>query len=209
MTITRREFAKYSGVGALTLATAGSSLFLSSCNLEQDILNWIPTGEAALNSILTVLSANGILIPPGTTTIVNLIEVGFNDLVAAVKEYQSTTPPPVGALAKLKAAFQAVTDQFGNFVSSLSGTASKILAIVISIAQVVISTIGGFITQLPAAASALARLNPGNASVIASPVHRTRRSFKKAVNSTLDAGKAQGVIVPASAYLPVSLFEHL
>jgi phage-related protein len=202
----RREFIGHLGKGAAAVAILGTSVELAGCNVISDIQAWIPVGETALNSILSVLTANNIIISPAISTIVGLIETGFNDLVAAIQEYQSTTPPPVGVVAKIQAAIQAVADQFANFVSQLSGTAGKILTVVVAMAKVVISTIEGFVNQLPASARALAvRLTP---ELSTPPIHRTRRAFKKSWNAELDAASKVGVVCPKAAYLSVSFFEH-
>jgi hypothetical protein len=211
MQLTRREFAKkvtFTAVGArlAMLIATGSTIELAGCNIIDDIENWVPVGEAAVNSILAILTANGVPIAAGISAVVNVIETAFNDLIAAAKEYQSTTPPPVGTLAKIETIMQDISDQFSSFVSQLSGIAGTILTVVVALVKVVISTIGGFVSQLPTSARALAKLNSHQA-VSASPVHRTRRAFKKDWNATLESGKTQGVACPASAYLPVSFWE--
>ena len=100
----RRTFTRIASL-VLLLATSGISLFLAGCGVWTDILNWVPVGEAAINSILAVLTGNGVVITPAIQAIVQLIEAGFAALTAAIKEYQSTTPAPVGALAKVETAF--------------------------------------------------------------------------------------------------------
>jgi hypothetical protein len=213
MEMTRRKFV-VNAVGAsilARLAMAGgvgfAGLELSGCNLLTDIENWAPIGEDAINSIISLLTANGVPLPAGITVIVDLIEAGFNALVAAAKEYQSTVPPPQGALQKIQDAFQAISDQFASFVTQLSPIAGKILAIVVSVVKVVISTIGGFISKLPSSASLLAKVTV-NPSVSAAPVYRSIRAFKKAFNAQMDAAGYAGFNCPPSCYLKVSLFEH-
>jgi hypothetical protein len=210
----RRGFMKGAGYGLviLRLATLAGvttvALEDAGCNVFTDIENWVPVGETAVNSILSVLTANGILVTPAISGIVTLVEAGFNALIAAIKEYQSTTPPPVGALQKIQTAFQDISDQFSAFVGQLSGVAGKVLTVVVALVKVVISTIGGFVGELPAsAASVLAKVSM-NSAIATPPVHRTRRGFKKDFNSTLDAGAKQGVICPSGAYMHLSLLEH-
>ena len=51
------------------------------------------------------------------------------------------------------------------------------------------------------------RLGSGQAIPV-TPKARTRRAFKKDWNSQLDVGAKAGLMIPKTAYLPVSFFEH-
>lgn len=215
----RRQFLEVSGKGALGVAvltaTAGGATFLlSGCNVFTDIENWVPVGEAALNSILSVLTANGVLIAAPVQAIVSLIEAGFAALTAAIKEYQSTTPAPIGALAKIETAFKDIADNFTTFLQSL-GVSGGLLGIIVGLGQIIFSTIAGFMNQLPASSSLHRTVTIGSTMRVGSttapvtPKARTRRVFKKDMNSVLDGGKAIGVVIPPSAYLKVSFWEHL
>jgi len=198
----RRIFTKLASKTLLLMLTMGNALFLAGCSVWSDILNWIPVGEAALNSILALLSANGVAIAPALQAIVTLIETAFNDLTAAVKEYQSTTPPPAGALAKVQAAFKAITDQFSNFLSQL-GVSGGLLSVIAGIAQIVFSTIAGFVNQLPTtvALSQRSTVAVGSKSFPVVAKKRNVSQFKHDVNVVIDAGKAIGVNCPPNAYL--------
>lgn len=198
MRLSRRHLIKTS----ILVVAFGSTLFQTGCSLWQNILSFVPVGEAALNSILALLAANGVAVAPALQAIVQLIETAFNDLVAAVKEYESTTPPPAGALAKIQAAFKAITDNFSNFLQQL-GVSGGLLAVIAGIAQIIFSTIAGFVNQLPTTAQISQRSTVRVASkdfpVVAKK--RSASQFKHDVNSVLDAGKATGLNVPPTAYL--------
>lgn len=198
----RRRFAKIATKTLLLILTAGNALFLAGCSVWSDILAWIPIGEAALNSILALLSANGVAIGPALQAIVTLIETAFNDLTAAVKEYQSTTPPPVGALVKVQAAFKALTDQFSNFLAQL-GVSGGLLSVIAGIAQIVFSTIAAFVNQLPTTAQLTQRstVQVGSKSFPVVAKKRSVSQFKHDVNAVVDAGKAVGLNCPPNAYL--------
>lgn len=187
----------------------GSMLYLSAfmvaCSLWSDVLNWIPVGEAAVNSILAVLAGNGVAITPAIQQIVNLIEAGFNALTAAVKEYQSTTPPPVGALAKVQAAFKDIVDNFGTFLQSLT-VPNSILGIITGLAGIVLSTIGAFVNKLPQMAGAktamlASSIKINGTAVPVTPHQRSTGGFRHDFNAVLDAGVKVGANVPKSAYL--------
>lgn len=211
--IGRREFVTK---GAATAALLSASVSLAGCSVWTDIINWVPVGEASLNSILSILSSNGVVVAPAVQTIVSTIEAGFTALVAAVKEYQSATPPPVGALDKIHTAFNAILDNFSTFLKALN-VSGGLLGLITGLAQVVYSTIDAFLGEIPTAAAAITThaaaqraYSVGTAPpVVVVPVHRTRRAFKKDFNSMLDSGTKIGVNVPSSAYLKLTLLEHL
>lgn len=220
-TIGRRQFLEVSGKGALGTAmlaatAAGGGVMLAGCpifsNVFSDILNWVPVGEAAVDSVLAVLTANGVILPANLQTIIGLVKAGFTALTAAIKEYQSTTPPPVGALAKIQDAFKAVTDNFETFLASLS-VSGGLLGIITGLAQIVFSTIAAFMNQLPAS-SAMRGVVIGSAIKVAGnrvaivPKLRTRGRFKKDWNSILASAPPLGVTCPANAYLPLTFWEH-
>jgi len=217
--ITRREAIKRTALTAVGIRLAQGAALIgvveleAGCNVFNDILNWVPVGEEAVNSILAVLTSNGVLIAAPLQAIVTLIETAFTDLTAAVKEYQSTTPAPVGALAKIETAFKAVVDNFSSFLNQL-GVSGGLLGIITGLAQIVFSTITAFMNQLPASSSLKRTLVIGTTLRVAGastpivPKYRTRRAFKKDWNSTLGTAPKLGVICPASAYMKVSFFEH-
>jgi hypothetical protein len=221
MDLARRRFvqkAPLAALGLFTLRAAGYSLlsllsFGCTGGVFSNILNWIPVGEAAVNSILSVLSANGVIILPGLQTYISLIEAGFTALTAAVNEYQSTTPPPVGTLAKIETAFHDVVDNFKTFFASLN-VSGGLLAIIVGLAQVVLSTIAAFMNQLPAAATLRRTVAVGhvflvgNATATIVPKQRTRRAFKRDMNAVLDGGPSAGVVIPPSARLRLSFWER-
>jgi hypothetical protein len=213
MRFTRREFTGHLVGSAAALALGGATLSLEGCgNIWTNILNWIPVGEAALNSILSVLTANGVLIVPGLQAIVSLIEAGFAALTAAIKEYQATVPPPVGALAKIETAFADIVNNFKTFLASLNVNGG-LLAIIIGIGQVVLSTIAAFMGQLPAASSLKRtvllgdtfRVGVGMGTIV--PKSRTRGRFKRDVNAVLGGSASVGVACPQNAYLTLTFWE--
>src|ERR1019366_9170300 len=88
---------------------------------------------------------------PNVTIIITAIKAAFDDVTTAVQEYNSITPPPVGALAKVDAALGIVVTDFNNFLASINIQNSSVATVVIGLAEVVLTTISGFIAALPAA----------------------------------------------------------
>ena len=211
----RRKFIRRASMGTAILAIA-STIELEGCSISSvftDIANWVPVGEASLNSILAVLSSNGVPVPPGAQLIVNDIEAAFAAVLAAIKEYQSTTPAPVGALAKIQTALKAVVDQTTAFLAALVLPAGNILTLISSLAGIIFSTIAAFANQLPLSSGSVMasvhqfRLNGQEYKVVS--VHRTRRGFKRDWNSALDRASINGVDVPQAARMHLTFWEHL
>lgn len=217
----RREFighlTKGAAVAALYGAGAFSTLELEGCSAESiftDIKNWVPVGVSAFNAILAVLTGNGIIISPVVGVIENAIQAAFNAITAAVAEYQSTNPPPTGALQKVEAAIQAVTDQFGNFLAALSIPTAGIFTLVKNLVSVILSTIAAFAAKLPASlairfGSTMTSFRLNGQLVQVTPKERSRRRFKRDWNSVVESGKKEGAIAPPDAYLKLTFGEKL
>jgi hypothetical protein len=204
----RRTFAKTGTGFSLLLLSSGASFLIYGCNVYDDLYNWIGVGIASLNSMVTILKANGIIPAAG---IVNAILGALNAVRAAIDEYRSTVPAPVGALAKIETALNDAVSQFGTFLRSLSIPGFGLFSMIAALVDVILSTIAGFKNRLPPIAQKLnvtmqiAQLT-GKAVI---PKHRTIRVFKKDWNAVLDTGPSLDVTVPQSAYHSISFWEHL
>lgn len=209
--LTRRDFAKRSAASILVISASACAFEMEGCGVIDDIENWIPVGEATLNSIVAVLGANGITISPVITEAENVVNAALAALKAGVAEYNSTSPAPVGALAKVQGGFKAVTDAFQSFLSSLNIPGGSLLAEIVALVQIIFSTIAAFQNQLPSSNSVMLgnTVRMGNTMITYTPKHRTRRRYKHDYNSQLDAGKKIGVNIPQQAYMKLSLMEHL
>lgn len=154
---------------------------MTGCNVFDDIENWIPVGEAAFEGIITLLKGAG-LVDPIITGLVGTILTSFNDLLAAVKAYEAINPPPVGALAKIQAIFSLIISNFENLLGQISS--NPIVSTVIGLAQIILSTIAGFVNKLPANSSVTLSntFKVSNQTVSYIPQYRTIGAFKKAYN---------------------------
>lgn len=210
----RRDFVKRTGTGfALAVLTSGVSLTLTGCNVYDDIYNWIGVAVASLNSIVTVLKANGIIPAAG---IVNAILGALNAVREAINEYRSVTPTPVGIVAKIELALKDAVDQFSVFLKSLNISGFGLFSMIAALVQIILSTIAGFLNRLPASTSINTAQHMNTVMQIAQrtgfavvPKARTIRAFKKDWNAQLDNGHALDVIVPRSAYHKVTFWERV
>lgn len=206
----RREFGKLSGIGAFLLAT-GASILTTGCNALSDLLNWIPVGLQAVTSILNLLNGAGISLPPAVLTVVELIQVGLGDLKLAIVEYQSTTPPPAGALQKIDTFLAALVSNIGNILSQLPTAPNNVITLVIGLFELLLTTIQGFIASVPVAASltktravfAKPFMVRGQAVSLTPRTNLSRRAFIHSFNALTTAGGHK------EANLPESLVQHL
>lgn len=208
--ISRRDFGKYVGTGALAITVGSSVLVLDGCNVAQDIVNWEPTAVNALTGIENILLANGITFGPTVTLALTALKAALTDVLGAAQEYLATTPPPVGTLQKLKTALQDVVDNFGDFLTNLNLPGGSLFNLITGLVQIILGTIMGFVNQLPSGTTVVASsFAVGKVHISIIPVNRpTNRGFKKSWNSTLKAGSS-GVNCPPSAYFKLNFFEKV
>lgn len=145
----RRTFVSRIGGFALLAGASGSLVALTGCNVFSNILNWIPVGLSAIDSIVALL---GPLVPPGATAILTIVKAAFADLSAAVSEYNADTNPAdkSSLLAKIKTILKDIADNFQSFLNALNLGNNPLVAIVIGLANIILSAIMGFMGQLPA-----------------------------------------------------------
>jgi hypothetical protein len=215
---TRRQFTGHLTAGVLALSMF-SAVELGACSASSvfnDIKNWEPVAKAAVQSVVTILGANGFPVSQAASAVIALIEGGLDQVLADVNLYTSINPPPVGALAKIEAALGIVASNYQQFLQTIQVSNSPLLSTVIALAQVALSTIVAFEQQLPpnptpapASAARITSYTVAGQTVGISPKMRTRRAFKKDHNHVLDAAKKSGLAVPDSAYLKLTLLEHL
>jgi hypothetical protein len=209
----RRTFLNRAARLVAAIAVLGVSLTLTGCSALTDLLNWIPVGLQAISSILSLLSGAGVVVGPAISTIIGLIQVGLADLRLAIVEYQSTVPPPAGALAKIDTFLADLVSNIGNVLQQLPTGPASIITLVVGLFELVLSTIEGFLMQIPAAAAgALPKTDAvfkrgmtvnGVAVSIGPRKNLTRRAFIRDYNRLVDAGGQPG------AALPESLAQHL
>jgi len=201
-------------IAALAVVCSGgfSLVGCSATSVMNDLLNWIPVGLKAISSVLTLLSGGGIILGPPTMVVIGLVQTGLTDLKLAIAEYQSTTPPPAGALAKIDTFLSDLVSNLGTILQQLPAGPANTITLVAGLFELVLSAIQGFMVQIPAVATSLpkaqAAVNRGfiinGVSVSISPrKNLTRRSFIHDFNKLATAGGHPEV------NLHESLLQHL
>jgi hypothetical protein len=159
---------------------------MDGCNVFTEIEAWVPVGEASFQGIVDLLETTG-LVTPAINPLVTTIIAAFNDLLAAVKQYEAIQPPPTGLLARIQGFFEIIVSNFQTLLSQISS--SPILSLVIGLAQIILSTIAGFLQELPVSSSLLTgTFRIGGQQVTYTAQKRTVGQFKKSYNRAAEAG---------------------
>jgi len=199
--ITRREFTGFLTGTALLASTGSATILLNACNPSSvfaEIEAWAcpPAGgttsplQNAINGIVTIL---GPFLPPGATVLIAAITASVTAACGATQEYLNTTPPPVGIIAKIQTALTDIADNLQAFLNAFNIPGNPIIAVVIGLAQVILSTIAGFLGKLPVAAGAAktmvirASVRFSGVSAPVTPKVRTVKSFKSDYNAVCEA----------------------
>jgi hypothetical protein len=146
MKLGRRQFFEKAKMGVIGLAIArasavgGAALLMTSCSVEQDILNWVPIGTNAITTIITLLVNAGILACITCSVVATAAVAAMNAIADAIRQYMAApAADKTTVLAKVilvmqdavKAAmafFQSVTIPGGNtLATTIAGLVSMIL----------------------------------------------------------------------------------
>ena len=204
------------GIGYLTLAAAGgTSLVMSGCDVYTEIFNWAGIGLDSFNEVVNLLEDDGVISPvvgAPITVLITAIQAGLAQIKADVQEYKSTTPPPIGTLAKIELALSIAASNFQAFLTSIRVSDNKLAQLVIGAITIILNAIGGFVSQLGNAVT-----NPTLRSwvlkrtisihdgikVEITPTVYSDRSFKRAFNKVMRTGGH------SERQLHMSMGEHL
>jgi len=185
MNLSRRDFNRL----ALASAALGPAMLATGCNLETDILNYSKVGKQAFDNVVAILEADGVL-PAGGNQFSKAVDAAFDAVTAAVNAFQAQNP--TGTLADISAALVAVTTAINAFLSELNIPVPSTVTLVIALVSVILSTIAGFLTQLPpspgAAATAIHVRKIGARTFEITPKMRSVRKFKRDWNAAAKAG---------------------
>lgn len=187
----RREFGKM----GLTATVLFSFVNLTGCifgNVVSSITAYIGVGIAAIKSVVAILQGAGIVNTVegiAISAVLTLIQSAWADVTAAIAEYENAPATNKQTLlGKVSTALQSVADQIQKFWTDLSIPDSKLAALIQGLLGVVLSTIAGFLTQLPQPTPA-ARISVNwNKSINVIATKRNEKQFRNDFNSLLHQG---------------------
>jgi hypothetical protein len=191
--LTRREFSQRAGFFVL-LASLGSGVISQiGCDFGSvfsKIKDWIKLGIGSFQSIVDLLAASGV-IPMGAGTVIDmaitLVKAAFTDLTNAVTQYENAPADQKSTFAgKLSTMLAVLESTIGTFWADLKIPDTNLSKLIEGLVNIVISTIAGFSTQLPAPApAAAAKLSAARAVHAVAPVKRSISQFKRDFNALL------------------------
>jgi hypothetical protein len=156
-----------------------AGFFSWGCNAIADLQAYIPVGINALNGVVIVLQAAGIAVP-ALTPILAL----FSTLLAAISEYNNApATDKVTLKQKLSLVLRDIIDQIGAFFADLNIPGGSLLALITGLISVILSTLAGFATQLPAPVAPARLAMVSRQSVTVTPEIISLKTFKKRWNA--------------------------
>lgn len=183
----RREFGRIAGIGVLAATVGGSTIALDGCNVWTEIEQWLPTGIAAFESVVVLVAP---LAAPGIDAIAEAVKAAFAVLSAAVDQYRNAPADQKATfLQKVTLAFELVSSNLQQFLSAINvASTNPIIAIVLGLVKIILSTIMGFVNRIaPSSSTASRSMKMGGQSITVTPVLRSRAKFKADFNSELVA----------------------
>jgi hypothetical protein len=184
MNITRREFAKLTGVGSLALAGTGA-LALEGCDVWNEIQAWVPAAISAFEQIVTLVAP---LSSPAIVAIAQTVEAGFSALAAAVNQYINAPAASKATFAdKVRLIFSQLTGDIQAFLSAINESANPVVKLALALVSIIVSTIMGFMSRIGTSVASPS-LKVGAVVVSVTPAQRNRKQFVSAFNSACTAG---------------------
>jgi hypothetical protein len=189
--LSRREFVGVAGKGTAALLAVPSLLTMTGCSVVTDILNYIPVGLQAFNTVLGILESAGIISLAGggaISAIVAAVSKGFSDLQVAIHQYDSAPAADKATfLLKVATVISDLQADIQTFWGDLSIPDPALATIISGLLGVILSTLAGFGASLPvpplsakaAQARALAR------QVVYTPKRRSVHQFRSDFNAQL------------------------
>jgi len=193
----RRKFLGTTVAGAcgaaLMVAVAGTEMFvLEGCAITlNDVLNWTDIGTSAVGSVLTFLTAAGIVCALCGVAATAAI-AAIHAIADAIRQWQAAAPADKATLwGKIHTALTIALSEVGKFFQEINLPLGKLAGMILGIASLVLSAITGFIQKffpsLLAASSRSYKLGATTDIPVAPKEYHTN-DFKKEYNKIVISG---------------------
>jgi hypothetical protein len=175
MNLTRRQFTVNGILTAFLAFTSG--LWVAGCATLE---SYIVVAKNAIKGIAAVLSTAGIAVPFLTP-----ILAAFDTVASAAVEYDNAPAVDKATTGeKLSVVLQTLIDNVGTFFADLNIPAGSLLSLATGIITLVLSTLAGFATKLPAPVVAARRqAMVSHQAITVAPKIISQKEFKKEVNA--------------------------
>ncbi len=198
--LNRRQFGTTSlkGIALLAVAASWFGTSAASCaDVFARISAYVGVGISAVTSVVNLLAGAGIItLPEGTliSLVLNMIKAAWADVTKAVADYQNAPAASKATFAqKLSTALAAVQAEIQQFWSDVKIPDAQLASTVAGLLGLVVSTIAGFITALPAPTPtpSMAAAKPLKKTLIVTPKQLSPTEFRKQFNAILAANGHQ------------------
>lgn len=192
LTIDRRSLIK----GALTVsAILPVGMFVSGCptfaSIESTIKAWLPLASSSFNAILGILATAGVV----CAACAALSAAVFGAITVTTQAVDAYLSAPSGdkatLLGKLQTALTALQGSLTNFFDAINIPVPAVSAVIIGLAKILLSAIGGFLSKLPtptvAPTTARHRMN-GQVHEVPAKVYKNPKEFIKEWNTVVVTG---------------------
>jgi hypothetical protein len=167
------------------LAVAAGGLFggCNASNVWKDIQTYVPVGIAAFESILTLVAP---LQAPGVDAIAELVKAAFAVLAGAIDQYIAAPAASKSTLIeKVSLALADVIANLQKFAAAVDIGINPIVSLALNLLTLILSTLNGFLGQLPSTPESNARL-AGPKKLKITPVFRNKKEFIKEFNDEVE-----------------------
>jgi hypothetical protein len=189
--LTRREFGKVTGTGALALGVGEISMGLSCATVFNDIANYVPVGLQAFQQIVNLVNpvAGSALAP-----FIADVKLAFADLEVAVTNYQNAPAASKSTLVgKITTAINDAIAQVQAFWVAANLPAGGIASTIEGVLQIILSTLAAFFPSI--GGKLMAAKEPGFGEkgtgvrlIQFTPVKRSPAQLKKDINAAFVNG---------------------
>lgn len=189
--INRRQFSFRSMM--LVLVASVSSLEFSCANLYNDILKYSSVSLQAFGSIVSILAGGGVIsLGSGQAIdlVIAMVKAALADVGTAVSAYDAAPATDKATfLGKLSTALSVAMAELQTFWNDLTIPDPQLAQLIQGLLGVILSTLAGFATQLPAPQTSLAarRADGLPRRLPITPMKRSVSQFRKDFNAVLKA----------------------
>jgi hypothetical protein len=179
MVITRRNFGKLVGAGALGGTLGMTTMGLSCGSVFTDIENYVPIGLAAFQEIISLVApAEAAVLAP----IIAIVKATFADLTSIITQYQNAPAADKATwLGKVKTAVNAVIAELQQFWNDANLPDGGLASTISGVLQIILSTLAAFLPAIGGAVAVSAKKLGKTLPVVAKK--RSTKQLKLDINA--------------------------
>ena len=195
--ITRRVFSR-----TLLLGAVGASIPMVGCDWVAFLAHYIPVINGGIGTIETFFGA---ALPPGVSSILDIIKAALADIGTACSDYEAApTALKATILGKIEVFLKGIVDGFQQLLDNFASL-GPVPGIILGIINIVVSTlewlVGKFSTAtttrmlMPMSVRLTDRMGAGNQYIVITPIQRTEKQFKLEINTLMASNGRSDIVI--------------